>query len=230
MNHVIILAEVQIAGGLGKMKKNYKYGKIDNVVIYTEGSCPVSNPGPGGYGVLIMHNGHRDEFSGGFSMTTSNRMELTGAMIGLRVLRKPSRVRVYSDSMYLINGIQKNWAKHWRSHGWRKKDGSKAQNPDLWEMLLDLCRFHVQVEFRWIRGHAGHQENELCDKLAGKAAAVPNLTPDPGFESNRRIVLYNLQLVKPKPSGIDAPFALNTVPSDISQGTMDSGASQQDNA
>ncbi|NLV30581.1 MAG: ribonuclease HI [Acidobacteria bacterium] len=148
--------------------------------IFTDGACR-RNPGPGGYGVVLLYESRRRELSGGFRLTTNNRMEILAAIAGLEALKEPCRVRLYSDSQYLVNAIEKGWAARWRAAGWKRNSREKAVNPDLWERLLELCRVH-RVEFLWVRGHAGHPENERCDRLATAAADAPDLGVDEGYE------------------------------------------------
>ncbi len=150
------------------------------VEIFTDGACR-RNPGPGGYGVVLLYESRRRELSGGFRLTTNNRMEILAAIAGLEALKEPCRVRLYSDSQYLVNAIEKGWAARWRAAGWKRNSREKAVNPDLWERLLELCRVH-RVEFLWVRGHAGHPENERCDRLATAAADAPDLGVDEGYE------------------------------------------------
>ena len=151
------------------------------VVIHTDGGA-IDNPGPGGYGVVLRYKGHRKELSGGFRSTTNNRMELLACIEGLKVLKNPCEVVLYSDSKYVVNGITKGWARKWQANGWKLSKRRKAENVDLWEQLLTLCQQH-DVEFRWVRGHAGNPDNERCDQLAMQAASRPNLSPDTAFES-----------------------------------------------
>ncbi|MDX1604898.1 MAG: ribonuclease HI [Candidatus Competibacterales bacterium] len=154
------------------------------VEIYTDGGCHPSNPGPGGYGVVLRYNGHRRECSGGFRHTTNNRMELTAAIVGLESLTRPCRVTLYSDSKYLVDAMTQGWARRWRANGWtRNKRGERALNPDLWQRLLEVADRH-QVEFVWVRGHSGVAENERCDQLAREAATRPGLPPDEAYESH----------------------------------------------
>lgn len=141
---------------------------MKHVDIFTDGACS-GNPGPGGYGVILRYGTTEKELSGGEAVTTNNRMELLGAISGLRALKEPCSVTLYSDSQYLINGMTKGWAKKWRANGWMRNKTEKALNPELWDELLTLCDYH-QVQFVWIRGHAGHPENERCDRLAVAAA------------------------------------------------------------
>jgi len=157
---------------------------LKKVVIYTDGACS-GNPGPGGYGVVMLYNGYRKELSGGFRLTTNNRMEMLAAIEGLRALKGRCAVTLYSDSKYLINAIQQGWAARWRASGWMRNKKEKAVNPDLWAQLLDLCGRH-EVEFVWVRGHAGNVENERCDLLAVSASQQPNLPEDQGYLASLR--------------------------------------------
>jgi ribonuclease HI len=150
------------------------------VVIYTDGGA-LTNPGKGGYGVVLKHKGHRKELSGGFRLTTNNRMEILACIEGLRALKHKSDVVIFSDSQYVVNSISKGWAKRWRARGWMRNDTDKAENADLWEQLLKLCDDHT-VEFRWIRGHQGTAENERCDQLAMEAARKADLPADTVYE------------------------------------------------
>jgi ribonuclease HI len=154
---------------------------VKRVTIFTDGGCAPTNPGPGGYGVVMIFGDHRKEFCGGYRLTTNNRMELTAAIRGLQALKEPCEVRVFSDSQYVVNGITKGWAKRWRSNGWRLSNKQPAENVDLWEELLALVGKHT-VQFEWVRGHSGHPENECCDQLAGRALREPGLPPDTTYE------------------------------------------------
>ena len=151
-----------------------------DVCIYTDGAC-LGNPGPGGYGVVLLNGSHRKELYAGYRRTTNNRMELMGAIAGLRALKRPCRVTLHTDSQYVYNGITKGWAKRWRANGWRRSTGEKALNADLWDELLKLCDQH-QVRWVWVRGHAGNLENERCDRLAVEAYQGENLLLDAGYE------------------------------------------------
>jgi ribonuclease HI len=151
------------------------------VTIYTDGGC-LGNPGPGGYGAVLLHGGHRKELSGGFRLTTNNRMEITAAIVGLQALKGCCMVTLYTDSQYLANAVTKGWAKRWRADGWMRNRKDKALNPDLWQQLLDLCDRH-RVTFAWLRGHTGVEENERCDELSRAAAQRPDLPRDAGYES-----------------------------------------------
>ncbi len=134
------------------------------IELFTDGACS-GNPGPGGWGVVLRYNGHEKELSGGEANTTNNRMELTAAIEGLSALKEPCKVRLVTDSKYVADGITKGWAESWRKNNWRKADKKPALNPDLWEKLLNLISEH-NVTIEWVKGHAGHPENERCDQLA----------------------------------------------------------------
>lgn len=135
-----------------------------HVDIYTDGACS-GNPGPGGYGAILVYNGFEKELSGGERETTNNRMELLAVITALEALKEPCHVTVTTDSKYVSDGISKGWAESWRAHGWKKSDGKPALNRELWERLLELISRH-EVEFVWVKGHAGHPYNERCDTLA----------------------------------------------------------------
>ena len=147
---------------------------MNDVIIYTDGSARGNPNGPGGYGTVLSYTDakgqvHTREYSQGYVKTTNNRMELTAVIAALSALREPCTVTLTSDSQYVINGIEKGWAKAWRARGWRKADKSPALNADLWASLLDLLDVHT-VTFVWVRGHAGHPYNERCDRLATAVA------------------------------------------------------------
>ena len=150
------------------------------VTIYTDGGCE-PNPGPGGYGVVLLYGGRRRELSGGFRLTTNNRMELFAAIQGLSALKEPCQVTLYSDSGYLVNAIEKGWAAGWKAKKWMRNKKDPALNPDLWEKILALCAKH-QVKFVWVRGHAGNSENERCDQLSTDALHRPGLAVDEMYE------------------------------------------------
>ena len=141
---------------------------MKKVDIYTDGACK-GNPGPGGYGAILVYNGIEKEFSGGEANTTNNRMELLGAITALSVLKEPCEVTLTSDSKYLVDAVTKGWVYGWQKKGWKKADGKPALNVDLWERLLPLLETH-EVTFHWIKGHDGHEYNERCDRLAVKEA------------------------------------------------------------
>jgi len=157
---------------------------LKQVVIYADGAC-TGNPGPGGYGVVLIHGEQRKELSAGFRLTTNNRMEILGCIAGLQELKKPCEVTIYSDSRYVVNTMTKSWALRWRKHGWKRKDKNgewkDALNSDLWTQMLNLCDRHL-VSFKWVRGHCGNEGNERCDQLARAAAASGRLEIDAAYE------------------------------------------------
>ena len=130
---------------------------------------------------MVLRYGNRSrELSGGYRLTTNNRMELLAVIKGLETLNRPSQVVLFSDSKYVVDAVEKGWAVKWRANGWMRNKREKAVNPDLWAKLLDLCAKH-DVEFRWVKGHAGVADNERCDRLAVAAARGKNLAEDPGY-------------------------------------------------
>ncbi len=141
---------------------------MKKVEIFTDGACS-GNPGPGGWGALLRYNGHEKELWGGEVNTTNNRMEMTAVIEALKALKEPCDVTLTSDSQYVCNAITKGWAKKWQKNNWIKSDKSKAKNPELWEELLALIDKH-HIKIIWVKGHAGHPENERCDALARKGA------------------------------------------------------------
>ena len=136
----------------------------DNVQIYTDGACS-GNPGPGGWGAVLLYGQHEKQLSGGEANTTNNRMELTAVIEALALLKRPCRVTLTTDSKYVADSVTKGWVYGWQKRGWKKSDGKDAINVDLWQRLLPLLQTH-EVTFVWIKGHAGHKYNEICDKLA----------------------------------------------------------------
>ena len=142
---------------------------LKEITIYTDGACS-GNPGPGGWGAILVYGAVRKELSGGEAATTNNRMELTGVIEALACLNQPCHVTLCSDSKYVMDGLSKGWAEGWRRRGWVKSDKKPALNPDLWARLLDLAKPHT-FTYQWIKGHAGHPENERCDRMAVAAAA-----------------------------------------------------------
>jgi len=170
------------ASGAGTVLPDHELAaKSGKVLIYTDGGCSY-NPGPGGYAAVIISGKVRKEISGGFRLTTNNRMELTACIEALKVLKKKSTVIVCSDSKYIVDAATKGWARKWRKNGWMRNKTDYTENYDLWEQLLDLCEKH-HVDFVWVKGHAGTLENERCDQLATGAAAGKNLSPDKAYES-----------------------------------------------
>lgn len=137
---------------------------MKKVNIYTDGACK-GNPGAGGWAAILVYGGKEKELCGGEKLTTNNRMELIGAIEGLKALKEPCEVTLYSDSQYLVNAINKGWLENWQKNNWRKSDKSPVLNDDLWKILLELLEYH-NVEFIWVKGHDGHTYNERCDQLA----------------------------------------------------------------
>ena len=137
---------------------------MKQVTIYTDGACS-GNPGPGGWGAILMYGAHKRELSGGEADTTNNRMELTAVIRALSLLKEPCIVELWSDSKYVIDGLSKGWAKGWKAKGWVKSDKKPALNPDLWAPLLAESEKH-EITYHWLKGHAGHPENERCDRMA----------------------------------------------------------------
>ena len=137
---------------------------MKQVTIYTDGACS-GNPGPGGWGAILMYGAHKRELSGGEADTTNNRMELTAVIRALSLLKEPCIVELWSDSKYVIDGLSKGWAKGWKAKGWVKSDKKPALNPDLWEQLLQELGRH-QVALHWVKGHASNPKNNRCDQLA----------------------------------------------------------------
>ena len=167
-------------------RKKESIGEILNagkILIYTDGGA-ITNPGAGGYGVVLRYKGHRKELSGGFRATTNNRMELLACIEGLKALKHKCEVVLFSDSKYVVDSMKKGHARRWQANGWKREKKRKAENVDLWEQLLELDDQH-DIEFRWVRGHAGNRDNERCDQLATNAAKKQDLPVDVAFETEK---------------------------------------------
>jgi ribonuclease HI len=150
------------------------------ITIYTDGSS-LGNPGPGGYGVVMISGQHRKEMSEGFRLTTNNRMELLSVIVALETLKNDgSAVTIYSDSKYVVDAVEKRWV-----FDWEKKDFKKKKNPDLWQRFLEAYRKH-KVKFVWVKGHHTTKENNRCDELAVAAANGHRLNVDDWYEENRQ--------------------------------------------
>lgn len=149
------------------------------VIIFTDGAC-LGNPGPGGYGAVLLHGDERREFSGGRKLTTNNRMELLACIVALEELAEPSVVSITTDSRYVHDAIEKRWLASWQKKGWVNAERKPVKNQDLWLRLLPLLSRH-KVKFSWVRGHTGHPENERCDVLARQAASSRGLEADAGY-------------------------------------------------
>lgn len=155
----------------------------EKIVVYTDGGCR-GNPGPGGYGVIIIAGETRIELAEGFRLTTNNRMEIMACLAALKALKTPADVILHSDSRYVVNGINKGWARKWRANNWMRTKSEAAENSDLWAQLLDLCDSH-RLQFVWVHGHTGQTENERCDELAAAAAKGPDLKEDRAYVQGR---------------------------------------------
>ena len=158
--------------------------ELRRVSIHTDGSC-IGNPGPGGFAAILEYKGQERELSGGFRRTTNNRMEILAVIAGLEALTERCSVAVYSDSRYVVDAIEKGWAKKWKANGWMRNKRERAVNPDLWERLLSALDKH-DVEMKWVRGHAGNPGNMRADRLAVTAANGKELPRDEGFENPPR--------------------------------------------
>ncbi len=137
---------------------------MKEVQIFTDGACK-GNPGPGGWGAVLRYKETEKEISGGEASTTNNKMELTAVIKALELLKEPCKVSLYSDSQYVCNALKLGWAKKWKQNNWMRNKKEPALNPELWDRLLKLCEIH-QIDINWVKGHAGHPENERCDRLA----------------------------------------------------------------
>jgi ribonuclease HI len=152
----------------------------DTITAYTDGSC-LGNPGPGGWAAVLLWNDHRKELTGGFRLTTNNRMEILAAVEALSALKRPTRIELHTDSRYLCDAVEKGWLTNWQRNGWKTSGKQPVKNKDLWMRLIPLLKTN-QVVFHWVRGHSGHPENERCDVLAKEAASGGNLTEDLGMD------------------------------------------------
>lgn len=152
----------------------------DTVYAFTDGGA-IGNPGPGGYGIVLRYQGHERELSAGYRHTTNNRMELRGAITALESLKRGCKVILRTDSRYVVDGICKGWAQRWKKNGWMRNKKDKAINPDLWDQLLTAIERH-DVTVHWVKGHAGHAENERCDELVQEAARSTKLAVDEEYE------------------------------------------------
>jgi ribonuclease HI len=154
---------------------------MKHVVIHTDGACK-GNPGPGAYGAVLVCGKHRKELSAGYRLTTNNRMELRAAIAALELLSEPCEVDLHSDSKYLVQAINEKWITGWQRRGWVTSDKKPVKNQDLWRGLIAAMVGH-KIRWHWVKGHAGHAENERCDQLANLAVAANSLLEDAGFEA-----------------------------------------------
>lgn len=152
---------------------------MKSIEIFTDGSC-LGNPGPGGYGAVLKYQQHVKELSGGFTQTTNNRMELMAAIAALECLKEPCQIDLSTDSQYVRQGIMQ-WMQNWKRNNWRTSNKEPVKNKDLWQRLDAACQQH-QIRWHWVKGHAGHVENERCDELAREAASNNPTTVDSGFQ------------------------------------------------
>jgi ribonuclease HI len=152
---------------------------MGEVVIYTDGAAS-GNPGPGGFGTLLIYGQHTKEASEGYRLTTNNRMELLAVIVGLEMLTRPCSVLVVSDSKYVVDAVEKKWVFNWEKKGFKDK-----KNVDLWKRFLEIHQKH-QIRFKWIKGHSGHPENERCDELAVAASKKNQLLVDFGYEESKK--------------------------------------------
>ncbi len=157
-----------------------RVSKLNAATIYTDGGA-IHNPGPGGFGAVIKYNDNRREISGGFRRTTNNRMEIMACIKALESLPEAMAVDLYSDSRYVVDAMQKGWAKRWAKNDWMRTKEQPALNADLWKQMLALCQRH-EVIFHWVKGHAGNPENERCDQLVLANSRQQNLPPDRDYE------------------------------------------------
>lgn len=153
--------------------------EIPDIELFTDGGAE-PNPGKGGFGIILRYKGREKEFFAGYEFTTNNRMELMAVIYGLERIKTKAKITVYSDSKYVINGIVKGWAKKWRENNWIRKKNAFALNKDLWKRLLEVVEKH-EVKFNWVKGHAGHVENERCDYLANLGIHSENKANDEGY-------------------------------------------------
>ena len=158
--------------------------ELRHVTIHTDGSC-LGNPGPGGYAAILEYKDQERELSGGFRRTTNNRMEILAVIAGLDALTERCSVTVYSDSRYVVDAVEKGWARKWKANGWMRNKRERAINPDLWDRLLASLEKH-EVELKWVRGHSGNAGNVRADRLAVATANGSNLPRDEGFENPPR--------------------------------------------
>jgi ribonuclease HI len=152
---------------------------MKKVIIHTDGACK-GNPGPGAYGAVLVCGKHRKEISAGYRLTTNNRMELRAAIKALEMLSEPCEVELHSDSKYLVQAVSEKWLDGWQRRGWVTSNKQPVKNRDLWQELIAAMAPH-KIHWRWVKGHAGHKENERCDQLANEAVAAGGVEVDDGF-------------------------------------------------
>ncbi|WP_411895240.1 ribonuclease HI [Winogradskyella sp. A2] len=158
---------------------SWRDGDIPEIELFTDGGAE-PNPGKGGFGVVLSYKGRTKEFVVGYELTTNNRMELMAVIFGLERIKTKAKVTIFSDSKYVVDGIEKGWAENWERSNWIRKKGNLVLNKDLWERLLDVLDKH-EVTFHWVKGHAGHIENERCDVLANEGINLEDKLEDEGY-------------------------------------------------
>jgi len=188
--------------------------ELKEVIIYTDGCC-IMNPGPGGYGVILCYNNHEKELSGGFRLTTSNRMEITAAIIGLKALKFSCSVKLYCDSKYLVYAIMEGWVQRWKSNNWLWNEKEKATDVDLWDNLLNLCSQHT-VDFIWVKDHAKYPYSERCDTISKEATNQKNLPIDEGYEQHKEQQNYiDHHIINPPKNGINNDQSIQQIQIEI---------------
>lgn len=156
-----------------------RLGGVKRVIIHTDGACK-GNPGPGAYAAVLVCGRHRKELSEGFRLTTNNRMELRAVIAALELLSEPCEVEVHSDSKYVVQAVREKWLDGWKRRGWVTSDKQPVKNQDLWRRLIEAMGRH-RIDWHWVKGHAGHKENERCDELANLAVSRGDWVEDHGF-------------------------------------------------
>lgn len=185
-------------------------GQSERVIIYTDGAAE-PNPGPGGYGAVLIAGQYRKELSAGFLKTTNNRMELLGVIAALEALTRPCRVVLFSDSKYVVDSVSRGSVQRWQKKNWFRAPGERAKNVDLWKRFLEVAKKH-DVEFRWVKGHAGIAENERCDELAVAAAQGYELAPDQGYIDELKLAAAAKGLLAPEVVSANSPSGTAIAP------------------
>lgn len=160
------------------------------IIIYTDGAC-LGNPGPGGYAAILSYQGRKKEISGGFRLTTNNRMEIKAVIEALKAIKSPEKykIKIFTDSRLIVNAFNLGWLEKWETKGWFRKGIEKVQNSDLWKELVKLAN-GLNLEINWVEGHSGIPENERCDKLSKEEASKTNLPPDINYEQEKGLQFF----------------------------------------